>query len=105
MPIPDITHLQFLLLAALTGGERTGRELRELLGNEGHKNSGPAFYQLMARMEDGGLVKGRSTQKIVDGQIIKERVYEIAGAGITAYESALQFYETLAGRRFGLEGV
>ena len=94
MPLPDITHLQFLLLAALLDGERSGRDLRELLGREGHKKSLPAFYQLMARMEDSRMVKGRYEQKIVEGQIIKERVYKVTGAGATACDDVRGFYST-----------
>jgi DNA-binding PadR family transcriptional regulator len=105
MPLPDITHLQFLLLAALMDGERSGRELREVLANEGERKSGPAFYQLMARMEDAKLVKGRYDQKVVDGQIIKERVYKVTGAGVGAFESVRDFYLAHAARRVGLEEV
>jgi DNA-binding PadR family transcriptional regulator len=104
MPLPDITHLQFLLLTALLDGERPGRELRTLLESEGHKKSGPAFYQLMARMEDAKLVKGRYEQKVVEGQIIKERVYTVTGAGTAAVADVQEFYAGLAARRSGLEG-
>jgi len=105
MPIPDITHLQFLLLAELLGGEQTGRNLRELLEKQGHKKSAPAYYQLMARMEDARLVKGRYEQKVVEGQIIKERVYKITAPGEAAYESVRDFYAAIASRRVGLEGA
>jgi DNA-binding PadR family transcriptional regulator len=105
MPIPDITHLQYLLLGGLVDGDRPGRELRGLLDQQGHRMSGPAFYQLMARMEDAKLVKGRYEQKVVEGQIIKERVYKINGGGVAAFEQARDFYAAVAARRLGLEGV
>jgi DNA-binding PadR family transcriptional regulator len=105
MPIPEITHLQFLLLDALQGGERTGRALRELLSEQRHRTSGPAFYQLMARMEDARLVRGRYDQKLVEGQLIKERVYTITAAGLAAVEAVRAFYAALAERRVGLEGA
>jgi DNA-binding PadR family transcriptional regulator len=92
MPLPEITHLQFFLLTELMDGERTGRFLRERLGEEGHRKSGPAFYQLMARLEDAKFVKGRYNQKVIDGQIIKERVYSITGAGVRAIDDVRQFY-------------
>jgi hypothetical protein len=95
MPVPEISHLQLLLLSALIDGEQTGRVLRDLLAKEKHKKSAPAFYQLMARMEDAKLVKGRYEQKIVEGQIIKERVYSITGSGVSAYDQAIEFYRAI----------
>src|SRR5580692_5701440 len=95
MPIPDITHLQFLLLAGLLYDERTGREMRELLEQQGHKKTLPAFYQLMSRMEDAKLVNGRYEQKIVEGQIIKERVYKITASGSAACTEVREFYASI----------
>jgi DNA-binding PadR family transcriptional regulator len=95
MPIPEISNLQLVLLAALMNGDRSGRDLRNLLAKEKHKKSAPAFYQLMARMEDAKLVRGRYEQKVVEGQLIKERVYTITGGGIAAYRSALEFFASL----------
>src|SRR5947209_3715754 len=97
MPIPDLTHLQFLVLAALMDGEQAGRYVREKLARAGHKKSGPAFYQFMARLEESGLVEGHYDQKIVEGQIIKERVYKVTGHGIHAWEDVRNFYFTHAG--------
>ena len=54
--IPDITHLQFLVLGMLRGGERLGRTVRRSLARHGVARTGPAFYQMMARLEDAGLV-------------------------------------------------
>ena len=106
MPLPDITHLQFLLIAALLDGERSGRDLRELLEREGHRKSGPAFYQLMARLEDAKLVTGAYKQKVVEGQIIKERFYTVTGAGQAAYAAVRDFYASIATRQnLGLEGA
>jgi DNA-binding PadR family transcriptional regulator len=104
MPIPDISHLQFLLLVALANGDLPGRDLRELLAKQKHKKSAPAFYQLMARMEDAKLVKGRYDQKIIDGQIIKERVYSITPGGTAAVRSVREFMASLEGG-FAFKGV
>src|SRR5262245_52610497 len=104
MSLPEITHLQFFLLDALIGGERTGRSLREELAKRGHKKSAPAFYQTMARLEDAKFVKGRYDQKVVEGQIIKERVYEIRGAGTRAVNDVRHFYH-LANARIGFQGA
>ncbi len=103
MPLPDLTHLQFLVLTILLEGEQTGRHLREKLAKEGETKSGPAFYQLMARLEDAGLVKGHYDQKIIAGQIIKERRYKLTAAGLREQRDILNFY--LAHRTLGWEGA
>jgi DNA-binding PadR family transcriptional regulator len=92
MPLPDLTHLQFLVLAALMEGERSGRDIRGRLSKEGIPKSGPAFYQLMARMEEAGLVEGRYADVVIDDQVVKERRYTITGTGEVARERALDFY-------------
>jgi hypothetical protein len=96
MGLPDLTHLQFLILTALLDGEQSGRVVRKVLAEHGQEKSGPAFYQLMARLEDATFVKGRYEQKIIDGQIIKERFYTITRGGILAVDATKDFYAELA---------
>lgn len=95
--IPGITHLQFLVLGILRGGDRTGHGVRKALGRHGVRRSGPAFYQMMARLEDAGFVAGEYDQKIVDGQIIKERRYTLTAAGESAWMSTRAFYDEAIG--------
>ena len=57
----------------------------------------------MARLEEAGMVDGRYDQKVIDGQIIKERVYTITGSGIHAWEEFRDF--AISHGRFGLQGV
>ena len=90
--IPDITHLQFLVLGMLRAGERPGRFLRRGLARHGIARTGPAFYQMMARLEDAGLVGGAYDQRIVEGQIIKERRYALTSRGDTAWTATRAFY-------------
>ena len=90
--MPEITHLQFLVLGMLRGGERRGRHVRRALARRGIERSGPAFYQMMARLEDAGLIAGAYDQKIVDRQIIKERRYALTPAGDAAWTSTRAFY-------------
>lgn len=92
MAIPDITHLQCLVLGTLLDGEESGQGVRTLLAKHGVKKSGPAFYQLMARMEDDGLVKGRYDQFVLEGQPIKERRYRITPNGQRVWEKTRDFY-------------
>jgi DNA-binding PadR family transcriptional regulator len=90
--MPEITHLQFLVLGMLRGGDRLGRTIRRTLTRHGIERSGPAFYQMMARLEDAGLVSGEYDQKIVEGQIIKERRYALTPRGDAAWTSTRAFY-------------
>ncbi len=92
MPLPELTHLQFLVLSILLDGERSGREVRERSAEHDKRKSGPAFYQFMARLEDAGFVEGWYDQKVVDGQSIKERRYKITGGGLRAWEDVRDFY-------------
>jgi DNA-binding PadR family transcriptional regulator len=95
--IPEITHLQFLVLGMLRDGVRAGRVLRRALSRHGVKRSAPAFYQMMARLEEAGLVDGTYDQKIVDSQIIKERHYAITARGTTAWTATRAFYDEAIG--------
>ena len=90
--IPEITHLQFLVLGMLLGAPHFGRGVRKELARHGVRRSGPAFYQMMARLEDAGLVAGEYDQKIVAGQIIKERLYGLTPAGAAAWAATRDFY-------------
>jgi|SRR6476469_5027787 DNA-binding PadR family transcriptional regulator len=90
--IPDLTHLQFLVLSILRTGPRTGRQVRKALARHGVKRSAPAFYQMMARLEDAAFVDGEYDQKIVDGQIIKERRYTLSAKGEAAWSETRAFY-------------
>jgi DNA-binding PadR family transcriptional regulator len=90
--IPEITHLQFLVLGLLRGGDKTGRHVRRALARHGVRRTAPAFYQMMARLEDARLVAGEYDQKIVDGQIIKERRYSLTPQGEAAWSATRAFY-------------
>ena len=92
MKMPELSHLQMLVLECLGTQKRSGRELRQRLAQSGSRKSGPAFYQLMARLEEAGLVEGEYSQKIVEKQIIKERWYRVTGEGARAARRTLDFY-------------
>lgn len=102
MPVPDITHLQFLIIEILGGLDRPGREIRKKLAAEKVNKSGPAFYQLMARMEEAKLVKGEYRKIDIDGQAVQERWYKVTGAGLKARERTRDFYAERAA--FGVKG-
>lgn len=93
MRLPELSHLQFLVLDQVASDDRTGRQIRSGLKAYRVRQSGPAFYQMMARLEKAGLVSGWYTQEIVDGQIIKERNYRATVEGRRAWRELLRFYE------------
>ena len=84
--------MQFLVLGMLRAGTRPGRAVRRALARHGVARTGPAFYQMMARLEDAGLVAGEYDQKIVGGQIIKERRYTLTPSGDGAWVATRAFY-------------
>jgi DNA-binding PadR family transcriptional regulator len=90
--LPEITHLQFLVLEALAERETSGRALRAMLATYGITNSAPAFYQMMSRLEEAGLADGWYDQRVVDGQHIKERCYRLAKAGKRTLADTRSFY-------------
>jgi DNA-binding PadR family transcriptional regulator len=99
--LPELSHLQFAILDALGSATMSGKNLRKSLAESGINKSGPAFYQLMARLEESKFVKGWYSQEIIDGQIIKERHYKITGLGIHALQETKYFYQNrMAGLGF-----
>ena len=99
MSLPELTHLQFLILEAVADRRISGRSLRAKLAEKDVHKTGPAFYQLMARLEDSGFVEGSYEEKVVEGQRIKERFYEITNAGLKAIDSTVAFYLSRDSRR------
>lgn len=95
--IPRLSHLQFLVLGALRSGPLAGREIRERMETHGVRTRGPAFYQLMARMEDAGMVSGSYSQEVIQGQIIRERHYRITDGGAAAWSECSRFYLDVIG--------
>lgn len=90
--VPRLSHLQFLVVGSLRGRTLPGREIREALKRFGARKSGPGFYQMMARLEDAGLVEGSYSQEIVEGQIIRERHYTLTAEGGRAWAASRDFY-------------
>ena len=97
--LPRLTHLQFLVLGLLRGGESPGRDIRDALAAYGVKRTAPAFYQLMARLERDGLIDGRYEQIIVRDQAVTERRYRLKPAGTRLWTDARDFYARVALRQ------
>jgi DNA-binding PadR family transcriptional regulator len=92
MQLPTVTALQTLVIRQLIEADKNGRTLRADVAAAGKKMSGPAFYELMARIEDAGLVRGRYVSKVVDGCAIRERWYHLEAKGQSALDEAREFY-------------
>ncbi len=92
MNLPPITHLQFLILSQALTDELSGREMRERLAAHGVRRTLAAFYQLMSRLEESGLIEGRYVAKAIKGQSVRERRYAVTTAGQEAYEATCRFY-------------
>src|SRR5436190_20230938 len=96
--IPRLTHLQFLVLGQLFGGEQPGRVIREALAAHGVRRSAPAFYQLMARLERDRLVDGWYEQVSAGDQAVTERRYRLRPSGAKLWAEARDFYTRLIAR-------
>jgi DNA-binding PadR family transcriptional regulator len=94
--LPELTHLQYLVLGVLRNSDQPGRALRDALAGYGIRRTGPAFYQLMARLEKDRLVDGRYEQITVGDQAVTERHYRITPDGKKRWNEARAFYEHVA---------
>lgn len=94
--LPALTHLHYLVLGVLRTEEQPGRVLRQALASYGVRRSGPAFYQLMARIERAKLVEGWYEQVTVGDQAVTERRYRITREGAKLWGEAHRFYTELA---------
>ena len=60
------------------------------------RRSGPAFYQLMARLERARLVEGWYEQVTVGDQAVTGRRYRITPEGRKLWAKAESFYEQVS---------
>ena len=96
--LPQLTHLQFLVLGLLRQGEQPGRLVRGALAAHGVKRTAAAFYQLMARLERDGLIEGWYEQVTVGDQAVTERRYRLRPTGARLWTDARDFYAEIAAR-------
>lgn len=98
--LPNLTHLQFLVLGVLHGGEQPGRVVREALAAYGVRRTAAAFYQMMARLERDRLVEGYYGQVVVGDQSVTERRYRVTASGAKVWSETRGFYESVAMKSF-----
>lgn len=100
--LPELTHLQFAILTILLDSERSGREVRQKLRTDHRiKRSLASFYQLMARLEESGMIEGRYETTSIEGQGIRTRYYKALGHGVRCWERARDFYIAAARLQLG----
>jgi DNA-binding PadR family transcriptional regulator len=97
--LPPLTHLQFLVLAALRENEQPGRVIRKELARFGAGRTAAAFYQTMARLEQAGLVQGWYEQITVGDQAVSERRYRLTATGARFWNQTYAFYQRAAAKR------
>jgi hypothetical protein len=92
--LPTLTHLQFLVLD-LMGSQGDGTSAQQLQANLLALNvdqTGPKFYQLMKRLEEGGYVESSQTRIEVAGGEVQRTFYKITNAGTVAWRLTGEFY-------------
>ena len=99
--LPSLTHLQFLVLGILADRDAAGRAVRAELAAFGIRRSGPAFYQMMSRLESAGLVEGWYEQATVGDQAVTERKYRRTADGARLWARSRAFYERVSAGAFG----
>lgn len=93
--LPEITHLQFLALSLIgSHNHRPGGEICDGLKAYGESRSHPAFYMLMGRMEESGLIDGEYYSHMSGNQFIRERHYSLTKLGKAVYNHVLEFYSS-----------
>lgn len=94
--VPLLPNLQFAVLALLCAGEKYGRELRQLMNDQERiRQSLPAFYQLMGRLQEGGFVTVETIEKKLLGQTTRERRYRITELGEVALQKTSRYYSAV----------
>ena len=91
-----LTNLQFGILGAVRYSWRAGDFIREQMRIARVPVEGPAFYQLMARLEKAQLLEGKYTTRMLGKQIVRKRSYHCTLKGIQAYNSLRAFHDAVA---------
>ncbi len=95
--LPEVTHLQFLVLDAVDRGQAFSRQIRDVLKAYGQGEKHPAFYMLLRRMEEAGLLEGSRHSQVVEltgrMQHLREKVYRLTEKGAQQHRSCLAFYQ------------
>ena len=86
------SHIQCLTLASIGTEEVTGNTLRARLLEAGIVSEGPAFYQMMKRLEADGLTVGRYAQVETSRQPVTIHCYTTTEKGRATLAAVVEFY-------------
>lgn len=95
LPLPTITHLQFLVLDIVLESSSgiSSQQVQELLALNGQEQRGPKFYQLMKRLEQAGIIESWPQQFDVAGSSVSRTFYKGTKKGKIAWRITLEFYK------------
>ena len=106
MNYPPLPWLQFVILSAIQDNPLvwvTGKVIRATMAEDGVKRAGPAFYQIMGRIEEAKLVEGENYDRLEERQKGKQRIcerrYKLTDRGIMALDRTRRAYGRTKCRR------
>ena len=79
-PQPKLTDLQYEYLNALRDGKKLGKQMRGRLRRWGVRGGNGAFYRVVKRLKDNGLIKSKRVPKSKRGTRPQEFFYELTDA-------------------------
>ena len=81
-------------------GQINGVDLRRELAAEGVKKSGPAFFDMMMRLESAGLIRSwHDNETLVKGRRRRTKFYCLEGDGFRALQEFRQYLQDYMKRR------
>jgi hypothetical protein len=96
MSLPELSHLQFLMIRLLFAEPRTGKELRRLSKAESAKLSPPSFSRLTQRMERLNYLHSQDELTASGRRYVRPRRFQVTDLGIVVWSRAREFYVTSA---------
>ena len=93
MAVPQITHLQFLVIDAIASLQQaSASEIRKQLSEYGLDQKGPKFYQLMGRLEKAGFIESWSQPFDAAGSEVTRTFYKNRPDGKKQKQLVCEFY-------------
>lgn len=98
LELPTLTHLRVFILAKLgDDGPVSGRQLQQALQDIGNSPSRQAFYEMMGKLADSGLVAAESRQEDVHGYKVRLTFYSLTEEGRCLCEQFFEYYSHTIG--------
>lgn len=94
MAFPPLTHLQSLVIKLILSGRHEAPEIRDGLRAFGACYSCAAFYELMGRMDDSGLIAGKQCRSVQTGELVMRWDYDVTDRGREMLRHTARFYMT-----------